>query len=101
MSAYDKNYYISVNDATHYINAELKNMRNTGVFKVCELVDIPYEILDAEYLLFEEEDNEKLIKIKDIDKILLCIIETQKKGFNVKHFNIDKVFIIFINQILM
>ena len=49
-------------------------MRNTGVFKVCELVDIPYEILDAEYLLFEEEDNEKLIKIKDIDKILLCII---------------------------
>ena len=76
-------------------------MRNTGVFKVCELVDIPYKILDAEYLLFEEEDNEKLIKIKDIDKILLCIIETQKKGFNVKHFNIDKVFIIFINQILM
>ncbi|MBA6415772.1 hypothetical protein H4J50_07060, partial [Colwellia sp. 6M3] len=61
-------------------------MRNTGVFKVCELVDIPYEILDAEYLLFEE-DNEKLIKIKDIDKILLSIIETQKKGFNVKHFN--------------
>lgn len=95
---------MSIEDAGHYINSEVNNIINTGELTISNLSDVPYELLDAEYLLFENtaesDKDKKVIKVSDVDKILLCIIDKYQNGTDIKAIKIDKAYILLIKQII-
>lgn len=65
---------------------------------------MPYELLEAEYLLFENQNvqdmDDSIIKVTDIDKILFSIIDIHKHSKNFKSLKIDQKYILVIQKVL-
>lgn len=95
---------MSIEDAGHYINSEVNNIIINGELVISTLSSVPYELLDAEYLLFENttesEKDKNVIKVRDVDKILLCILGKYKNGSDIKEIKIDKEYILLMMQII-
>jgi len=93
---------MSIEDAIHYITSEMTNMIETNTLPTIKLVDLPYHLLDAEYLLFENTtgSNNNVIKVNDVDKILSSLAAMYKEGINIRTIKIDSANIMFIKQVI-
>jgi len=99
-----KDCSIRIEDAVHYITSEIDNMFETNVLPFSKLTDVPYQLLDAEYLLFENSiksnEGNDVIKVIDVDKILYSLVVKHKNGMNIKSIKINNAFVLLIKQII-
>jgi hypothetical protein len=98
------NYCMRIEDAVHYLRSEVMNIIDHNILPTSNLAEVPFELLDAEYLLFEYQKgqnvDDNIIKITDIDIIMLSIVETHNAGTKLNSINIDKDYIMVIKRVM-
>lgn len=100
-----ENSIISIEDAVHYIKAEIDNMVRNNILPKQTLTETPYYLLDAEYLLFEaspgHEKNLETISVSDVDKVMTSFMEIYKKGVDISKIKVNREQLLLLKGLLI